>query len=114
MSSEHYSYGREVKSMIFQVVDDDHARLLIRLRHYNVKPAEFFRAIIDATIEGDDRIVSFMHDYATEHRKLNRGRLELTKKLIGKGRERMEDFGLLDEGDIENIFDLISKEHPEL
>jgi hypothetical protein len=114
MAPEIYSYGREVKTMTFRVVDDDHARLLIRLRHYNIKPAEFFRAITDATIEGDDRLVSFINDYVMEHRKLNRGRLNLTKKLIGKGAERVEDFGLLDEGEIENIFDLISKEHPEL
>ena len=36
-----------------------------------------------------------------------------SKKLLDKGLKQIGDFGFV-EGEIENIFDLIEKEHPDL
>jgi hypothetical protein len=43
----------------------------------------------------------------------NKKKKAKSKQLRDKGKQKMEDFGL-NEGEIENIFDLIEEEHPEL
>ena len=43
----------------------------------------------------------------------NKKKKAKSKQLRNKGKQKMKDFGLND-GEIENIFDLIEEEHPEL
>ena len=107
-------YGKPLKEIKFRVIDDDHARLLIRLRHNNISMAHFFRAIIDGVIEGDDRIIDFLETYVIEHKLLSKGRVTRSQTLRKKGKETVEDFGLLDDAEKENIFDLIAEEFPDL
>ena len=90
------NYGQDLKSIKFMVSDDDHARLLIRLRHNKVNVAQFFRAVI------------------MEHKILSRKRFTKSLKLRKKGQEVLEDYGLLDDAEKQEIFDLISKEFPDL
>ena len=55
--SDNPNYGQDLKSIRFMVTDDDHARLLIRLRHNKVNVAQFFRAVIDGMIEEEENII---------------------------------------------------------
>ena len=114
MSEEKYEYGQELKSIRFMVSDDDHARLLIRLRHNKVNVAQFFRAVIDGMIQEDDNLIQFFDNYILEHKVLSRNRFIKSLKLRKKGKEVLEDWGLLDDAEKQQIFDLISKEFPEL
>ena len=61
--SEDPNYGQDIKSIRFMVSDDDHARLLIRLRHNKVKVSQFFRAVIDGIIEEEPKIDQFATMY---------------------------------------------------
>ena len=63
MSDDKYEYGRELKSIRFMVSDDDHARLLIRLRHNKVNVAQFFRAVIDGMIQEEENLMQFFDNY---------------------------------------------------
>ena len=112
--SDDPNYGQDLKSIRFMVTDDDHARLLIRLRHNKVNMAQFFRATIDAMIEEEDSFMEFFDNYVTEHKVLSRRRFTKSLKLRKKGQEVLEDFGLLDDAEKQEIFDLISKEFPDL
>ena len=115
MSDKPYLYGEELKSIRFLISDDDHARFIVRLRHHNIKHvAPFFRAIMDAVIEGDETIAPFLEKYVIEHKLLSRKRFADSLKLKKKGKQTMEDFGLLDDTEKEELFDLIAKEFPEL
>ena len=112
--SDSPNYGQELKSIRFMVTDDDHARLLIRRRHNKVNMAQCFRATIDAMIEEEDSFMEFFDNYVTEHKVLSRRRFTKSLKLRKKGQEVLEDFGLLDDAEKQEIFDLISKEFPDL
>jgi len=114
MSEDKYEYGQELKSIKFMVSDDDHARLLIRLRHNKVNAAQFFRAVIDGMIEEEDNLMEFFDKYVMEHKILSRKRFSKSLRLRKKGQEVLEDFGLLDDAEKQQIFDLISKEFPDL
>ena len=91
MSEEKYEYGQELKSIRFMVSDDDHARLLIRLRHNKVNVAQFFRAVIDGMIQEDDNLINFFDNYILEHKVLSKNRFTKTLKLRKKGKEVLED-----------------------
>ena len=112
--SDNPNYGQDLKSIRFMVTDDDHARLLIRLRHNKVNVAQFFRAVIDGMIEEEENIIQFFDNYVMEHKILSRNRFAKSLKLRKKGQEVLEDFGLLDDVEKQQIFDLISKEFPDL
>jgi len=108
------NYGEDIKSIRFWVSDDDHARLLIRLRHNKVKVSQFLRAVIDGVIQEDPNLMAFMEDYVLEHKILSRQRFTKSLKLKKKGEEKLEDWGLLDDAEKENLFDLIAEEFPDL
>jgi hypothetical protein len=108
------NYGEDVKSIRFWVYDDDHARLIIRLRHNKIKVSQFFRAVIDGVIEEDPNLMAFLDNYVVEHKILSRHRFTKSLKLRKKGEEKLEDWGLLDDADKENLFDLIAQEFPDL
>ena len=114
MWEEEYEYGQELKSIRFMVSDDDHARLLIRLRHNKVNVAQFFRGVIDGMIQEDENLIKFFDNYILEHKVLSKNRFTKTLKLRKKGKEVLEDWGLLDDAEKQQIFDLISKEFPDL
>ena len=114
MSEGKYEYGQELKSIRFMVSDDDHARLLIRLRHNKVNVAQFFRGVIDGMIQEDENLINFFDNYILEHKVLSKNRFTKTLKLRKKGKEVLEDWGLLDDAEKQQIFDLISKEFPDL
>ena len=114
MSEDKYEYGQELKSIRFMVSDDDHARLLIRLRHNKVNVAQFFRGVIDGMIQEDENLIQFFDNYILEHKVLSKNRFTKTLKLRKKGKEVLEDWGLLDDAEKQQIFDLISKEFPDL
>ena len=114
MSEGKYEYGQELKSIRFMVSDDDHARLLIRLRHNKVNVAQFFRGVIDGMIQEDENLIQFFDNYILEHKVLSKNRFTKTLKLRKKGKEVLEDWGLLDDAEKQQIFDLISKEFPDL
>ena len=112
--SDDPNYGEDVKSIRFWVYDDDHARLIIRLRHNKIKVSQFFRAVIDGVIEEDPNLMAFLDNYVVEHKILSRQRFTKSLKLRKKGEEKLEDWGLLDDADKENLFDLIAQEFPDL
>ena len=112
--SEKYEYGQELKVIRFSVTDDDHARLLTKLRNYNLRVSQLFRAIIDGVIEEEENVINFVDKYAVEHKLLSKGRYMKLQRLKKKGKKKVEDFGLLDDSEKEDIFDLIAQEFPDL
>jgi len=103
------SYGKKNKRIVFTDTDHQHAQLLIRLRHDGLRQADFFRNIISGYVSGDERIQEFVDEIKgqSQRRKLK------SKKLAATGTVTARDLGLND-GEIENIFDLLAEEHPDL
>ena len=101
------------KRIIFDDTDIRHAQLKIQLQYDGLTQAEFFRALMTGYLEKNEEIVSYIDSY-----KLNKGVQSKTKvKMIQKEREEgeatMSKFGFKDE-ELENIFDIIANEYPEL
>tara|TARA_R110002126_G_scaffold282445_1_gene430890 strand:+ start:546 stop:869 length:324 start_codon:yes stop_codon:yes gene_type:complete len=101
------------KKIQFTDTDIRHAQLKIRLERENITQADFFRACISGMSDNDKDLMKFVRRYKDEN---NIGR-KRDQKVSTKEDEHSEDimlkFGIKDE-ELENIFDLIAEEHPEL
>ena len=113
MSKAFDSYGQNTKRIVFKVSDHEHAKLILRLRHNSLTQSEFFKAIIEAVNSDDDLILSFIRDYALSKQKLNKQRITKNRKMITEGKQLSRDFSLSD-NEVEDVFDLIAEEFPEL
>ena len=102
-------YGKLTKRIVFTETDHRHAQLVLRLKHDGIKQAQFFRSLITAYLSGDDRIQSYVNEISD----LSESRKSKSTKLKQNGQQNLKDLAFTD-GEIENIFDLIEKEHPEL
>ena len=96
------SYGVNSKKIMFYDTDKRHAELKIRLQHDNLKQSK-----------KDELFLEFVDQYKKENKTQSKERIEKSKKSIEKGREVEKKFNLK-EGEKENIFDLIAREHPDL
>ena len=107
------NYGKMTKRIVFNVSDHEHAQLIIRLRHNSLSQSEFFKAIIEAVNTNDEHLVSFISDYSNKKQKLSKDRIKKSNKLLKNGQQKLTDFSL-SEDEVEDIFDLIAQEFPEL
>ena len=97
------------KKVAFVENTHQHAKLILKLRHDGVTQSKFFRAIIAGYLDGDERIQSNIDEIKPQGKQ----KRAKSKKLRDEGKQMMKDFGLND-GEIENIFDLIEEERPEI
>lgn len=106
-------YGRQGKKVVFYDTDKRHVELKIRLKHDELTQAEFFRTLVTGYLKKDKDILTFLHRYMEEEGRQSKKHLSKNKQLVEEGRESESKFAL-DDDEIENIFDLLEEEHPEL
>ena len=109
MSDTNSEYGKNLKRIVFTDTDHRHAQLVIKLKNDGITQAKFFRSLITGYIGGDDRLVEFVR----ESGKLSIQRKNKIQKLEEKGKTLVQELGL-DEEQVEDIFDMIAEEFPEL
>lgn len=107
--NEHPQYGNLTKRIVFTENDHRHAQLVLKLKYLRLTQAAFFRHIISGLIDDDERIVEYTNEISARSKDKKRK----SQKLQKIGAQKLRDFGL-SENDVENIFDLIEKENPEL
>lgn len=103
------NYGKLNKRIVFNENDHRQAKLAIRLRSDGLRQSDFFRHVVTGYISGDERIQEFVDDIKQQ----SKLRKQKSKKLRKKGMDTLNDLGL-NENEVENIFDILAQEHPEL
>ena len=103
------SYGKPTKRVVFTETEHNHAQLILKLRHDSVSQAAFFRTLVRAYIEHDDRVQQVIAEISQQ----SKARKHRSKKHRDNGKELSRSLGCT-EGDVEDIFDLIAEEHPDL
>jgi hypothetical protein len=101
------------KRIVFEESTHKHAQLKIRLEYDSLSQAEFFRCLIDGYLNKDTKIIKFIEEYKQEKGKGSKRNNKYRKKDTQKGDELLEKFGIKD-SELENIFDLIEEEFPDL
>ena len=101
------------KKIVFDDTDVRHAKLKIRLQHEGITQAEFFRALVTGYIEKDSSLVGYIKRYKLENKKQSKKNIKKIDEDMKEVQELMEKFGIAD-GELEDIFDLIASQHPNL
>ena len=102
-------YGKLNKRIVFTENDNRHAQFIMKLREVNITQSKFFRLIITGFINGDERLFEFISENSGQ----SVSQRKKKKKLKDKGKKMMKDLAFND-GEIENIFDIIAEEYPDL
>lgn len=106
-------YAKDTKKFTFYAKDELHAKFKIRMQHHTLTQSEFLRACVEAVVQKDPMMEMFIDDYKEKNNKQSKAQRAKIKKENEKSDELLNDFGIGD-GDIDNIFDIIAKEHPEI
>ena len=109
MSDSKIEYGKNLKRIVFTDTDHRHAQLVVKLKNDGITQAKFFRNLITGYLEGDSRLIEFVR----EKGKLSIQRKNKIYKLEEKGRALVQELGLGEE-QVEDIFDMIAEEFPDL
>ena len=105
-------YGSIIKKICFDSTDKLHADLKICLHYDDIKIREFFNEVIKGYITKDEDLMVFI-EKLKEKKSISKTRRSKTARDSSKQKNMIKQFGL-DEDEIENIFDIIEKENPEL
>jgi len=106
-------YAKDTKKFTFYAKDDLHAKFKIRMQLHSLTQSEFLRACVEAVVGKDPMMEMFIEHYKEATGKQSKAQCTKIKKDQDKSGELLKDFGLGD-GEIDDIFDLIAKEHPEI
>jgi hypothetical protein len=105
-------YGKRDKRISFMDTDKRNAEMIIRLKHDGITKTKFFRAILTGYLGKDPEIISFIEKYKETSLQPSRQR-SIVKGSLEGGKENSKKFGL-GEDELDDIFDILEKEHPEL
>jgi uncharacterized protein YeeX (DUF496 family) len=106
---DNMEYGKNSKRIIFTDTDHRHAQLTLKLKDDGMTQAKFFRNLITGYLEDDERI----RDYVVNAGNLSKQKKQRNIKLRETGKQITQDLGLSND-QVDNIFDLISEEFPDL
>ena len=101
------------KRVIFSDTHIRHAQLRIRLDHDGFTQSEFFRCIVTGYLNQYKDLMEYFCKYKQENKTQSKRKLKYNEKDSKKADDLMGQFGIKD-GELENIFDLIAEEHPDL
>jgi len=91
-----------------------HEDLKIRLHYDSFKTqSDFFRACVISYLEKNNKFMEFLDHYKENEKLQSKVNIKKSARLREDGKDLMKKLGITDE-DVENIFDLIEEEIPEL
>ena len=89
-------------------------KLLIKEKNDQIKTqSEFFRYCVESYLSQDKLFMEFLDDYKINKKVQSKRRANQSRKLREKGQKLLQDLALTEE-EVENIFDLLEEELPEL
>ena len=106
-------YAKDTKKFTFYAKDELHAKFKVRMQYHSLTQSEFLRAVVEAAVNKDPLMEMFIQDYKEKNKKQSKAQIAKIKKEQEAGEQLLDDFGI-GEGDIDSIFDIIAKEHPEI
>ena len=103
------------KQILFLETEKRHADLKVKLKTYGITQSEFIRGCISGLINDDEQFLPYFFKLLEEKSYIKSSKNRNKNiEMINKGLNTLkEDFTIADK-EIENIFDIIEKDHPDL
>jgi hypothetical protein len=100
------------KKVFFEEDDNQHARMLIRLRYDRLTQGKFFRGLVEMYVKNDLDMIKVIEKIKIEKSTMGRLKREKSVKEIEKGENMMQDLGL-SKNEKNFIYDLIEEDFEE-
>ncbi len=107
-------YPADHSVLSFSLNSKLHENLKIRLFYDEIKTqSEFFRYCVESYLSQDPLFMTFLDDYKINKKVQSKRRVTKSRQLRASGENLLRDMSLTDD-DIENIFDILEEDLPEL
>jgi hypothetical protein len=103
----------KTKRLVFDDTDSRHAQLKVRLNYDGLSQAEFFRSFITGYLNKDELVMDFLKKYKEDKKIQSKRNITIIMSDYEKADDLLSKFGI-EQDELEDIFDLIAKEHPDL
>ena len=103
----------KTKRIVFESTAHKHAKLKVRLQYDSMTQAEFFRSLIEGYLTKDSKILEYLQEYRIKKGKDSKRNAKIREKDNKEADDLLNKIGIKDE-ELENIFDLIEEEFPDL
>ena len=103
---------RKTKIM-FTVTERTKADFKLQLQYDSLTQVKFFRSIMEGYINKDTDLMTYMQRFKKQNGVQNNQQRNKIMTNIKKGSEIKNKFGLGDD-EVDSIFDILEKEHPDL
>jgi len=105
---------KDLASIAFFLHPRLHEDFKIRIHYDGFKTqSEFFRACVLSYLDKNEKFMEFLDFYKTDEKLQSKANIKKSAALRKTGQDLMKRLGITEE-DVENIFDLIEEEIPEL
>ena len=101
------------KRVVFSDSHIRHAQLRIRLEYDGFTQSEFFRCIVTGYLNKDKDLMNYIDKHKSTNKTQSKRNLKYVKKDNEAADNLMSQFGIKNK-ELEDIFDLIAEEHPDL
>jgi len=105
---------KTMKKIVFHDTDKRHADLKIRLHYDGLTQAGFFRAMISGYLDKDAAVVDFIQRFKEQHNVQSKKKRKDSKRLLEAGEKTKSKFSIFKDDEVEDMFDIIEKEFPDL
>ena len=101
------------KKIVFSDTHIRHAQLKVRLDYDGLSQAEFFRSIVTGYLNKDKDLIDYIQSYKSNKGIQSKRNIKYAVEDDNKSDELLSKFGIKSE-ELEDIFDMIAEEHPDL
>lgn len=105
-------YGELEKQVFFLESDHQHAKLIVRLHYDGIYQGDFFRGLINEYVENNELMIELV-DVIKKKLEISRTKRKYTKRQHELAKDTEKKFALKKE-EIEDIFDVLEEEFPDL
>ena len=110
-------YGENKKKIVFFDTDERHKELKIMLDRYGLTQSKLFRYLVTCMLEENQISKDIIRMIDDNSPKKSRKRTKRVREIEEKAQQKQEEIEKqfnLDNEEIDDIFDLIAREHPDL
>jgi predicted DNA-binding protein len=103
----------KTKKIIFTIPANDKAKFKVQLQYDSLTQAKFLRGMIDGYINRDEDFMSFIAKMKGDTKVQSKAQLKKVEKNLVEMKQTKNTFALEDD-EVENIFDMLEGEHPDI
>ena len=110
-------YGESKKKIVFFDTEQRHVELKLRLEHYGITQSKLFRYLVTCMIEENQLskdLIEMIDEGSTKKTRKRAKRVDVIEDKAKQKQEQVEKKFNLENEELEDIFDMIAREHPDL